>query len=548
MGIDNKSNELYRQWFSIADADCDGRLTGGDAVAFFVRSGLDRGTLAKVWSLADNRRQGFLDVNGFIKAMEFISLAQNGMEVTQEEHARSESFSIPSMQGLSAEGSDNPFASQGGGAPQLTSQSINQQMGRQPVRQPNNDLQPKSPKASMFSSKKAPLSTSQCTSITDALQKVYFTKVKPLEESYKFGSFFSECLNASDFNAKPQILLLGQYSTGKTTFIKHLLGREYPGCHIGPEPTTDRFVVVMGGEERVTPGQTVAVQPDKPYQGLQHFGTGFLGRFQASSCPCKLLEEISIIDTPGILSGEKQRVERQYDFIEVTRWFASRCDLILLLFDPYKLDISDEFKAAINSLKGHDDKVRVVLNKADQVDAQQLMRVYGALMWSLGKVFKSPEVCKVYIGSFNAGKAIREDVNPLGKLLFAKEQEDLLEDLYEIPQRSTDRKVNEFVKRVRAARIHCLLVGHLKKQMPTFGKEKKQEKMLQNIEDEFRKVQKEFHLPAGDFPNPARFVDIMRSFDISKFPKFEKKHQRILDEVLHTDIPNLIKQFENPGF
>lgn len=52
----------------------------------------------------------------------------------------------------------------------------------------------------------------------------------------------------------------------------------------------------------------------------------------------------------------------------------------------------------INCLRGHDDKVRVILNKADQVDQQQLMRVYGALMWSLGKVFKSPEVCKVRRG------------------------------------------------------------------------------------------------------------------------------------------------------
>lgn len=81
------------------------------------------------------------------------------------------------------------------------------------------------------------------------------------------------------------------------------------------------------------------------------------------------------MDTPGVLSGEKQRTQRSYDFTGVISWFAAKCDLILLLFDPHKLDISDEFKRVIASLRGHDDKIRVVLNKADQVDTQQVRRL-----------------------------------------------------------------------------------------------------------------------------------------------------------------------------
>ena len=46
----------------------------------------------------------------------------------------------------------------------------------------------------------------------------------------------------------------------------------------------------------------------------------------------------------------------------------------------------------------------------------------------------------MYLGSFN-DKPIRTDLNPHGRELFEKEQENLLQDLYEIPQRSCDRKV-----------------------------------------------------------------------------------------------------------
>jgi hypothetical protein len=74
--------------------------------------------------------------------------------------------------------------------------------------------------------------------------------------------------------------------------------------------------------------------------------------------------------------------------------------MIIVMFDAHKLDISDELKSVLDVLKPHQEKIRVLLNKADAIDTQALLRVYGALMWSLGKVVQTPEVCRVYLGSF----------------------------------------------------------------------------------------------------------------------------------------------------
>ena len=525
---------------------------GQQEVSFFQRSGLPRDALAKVWSLGDSSRRGYLDVEAFARSMKYLSLAQAGKEMTpqvfESEEARG-GIPRPAMKGLDDElaATTNPFgAPEGAGgdggaggagvgaSPGLTRTGFNMESLDDASRRRRK--------------KEKALGYQECTSIIDGLKKIYFTKIKPLEEAFSFASFFSPCMTEGDFDAKPSVLLLGQYSTGKTTFVKHLLGRDYPGTNIGPEPTTDRFVVVFHGpDERRIPGNTLTCQTDRPYQGLTMFGGGFLGRFEGAQCnECKLLEEVSFVDTPGVLSGEKQRLERSYNFIGVCEWFAYRCDLILLLFDPYKLDISDEFKNVINTLKGHDDKVRVVLNKSDQVESQQLMRVYGALMWSLGKVFRSPEVVRVYIGSFN-DKPIDTSKNNLWDL-FEKEQEDLLNDLYLLPERSCDRKVNEFVKRVRAAKIHCLIVSHLRQSfgMMTMNKKDVQKKLLRNLEGEFAKIQRKEQLPPGDFPDPGRYRQILQSFDLWKFPKYEPKQLKVLDTVLSTDIPNLLREFDNP--
>ncbi|XP_052489176.1 EH domain-containing protein 1-like isoform X1 [Gossypium raimondii] len=93
--------------------------------------------------------------------------------------------------------------------------------------------------------KEEQISLSFVTSIIDGLKRLYLQKLKPLEVTYHFNDFVSPLLTNSYFDAKPMVMLLGQYSTGKTTFIKHLLKTSYLGAHIGPESTTNIFVVVM---------------------------------------------------------------------------------------------------------------------------------------------------------------------------------------------------------------------------------------------------------------------------------------------------------------
>lgn len=74
-------------------------------------------------------------------------------------------------------------------------------------------------------------------------------------------------------------------------------------------------------------------------------------------------------------------------------------------------------------------------------------------------------------------------------------------------RRAAVLQVNEFVKRVRAAKIHILIMGYLRRQMPAMmGKQKTQEKLLRNLSDHFAHVQREYHLPVG---MPAGFSLIM---------------------------------------
>mmetsp|Transcript_11514 Transcript_11514/g.23603 ORF Transcript_11514/g.23603 Transcript_11514/m.23603 type:complete len:516 (-) Transcript_11514:73-1620(-) len=374
--------------------------------------------------------------------------------------------------------------------------------------------------------------------VIEGLKLLYHEKLHPIEDKYSFGSFHYQPISDAEIEAKPQVLLVGQYSTGKTTFISHLLKAPYPNAHIGPEPTTDKFIaVVHGKEKKVIKGNSLTVVPELPFGGLSNFGAAFLNKFEASVCPAELLESVTIIDSPGVLSGEKQRIARSYDFATVVRWFAERSDLILLLFDAHKLDISDEFREVIHELKNVDDKVRCVLNKADQIKKEQFVRVYGSLLWSMGKIFRTPEVSRVYCGSYWDQPLVHDDY----KQMFEKDEELLVEELKNLPSSAAARKINEMVKRIRLVKVHVCILSHLKSQMPyIFGKEAKQKALLEDLDEVFEEVKSMYNLADGDMPPIDVFRSNLMSHNFRSFPSLDRNVLRKLDDLINNDIPTLM--------
>ena len=416
----------------------------------------------------------------------------------------------------------------------------------------------------------APAASENSKRLISKLKDLYKYKILPIEKKNYLHHFClptSGPIQEAEFDARPIVLLLGPYSTGKTTLIRHLLGGDFPGVHIGPEPTTDKFMAIVHGDEggvsydedeedkdyfgsnnehskaiqgKIVKGNTLTVTPELPFASLSQFGSAFLNHFNGSVCSSPLLRNITLVDTPGVLSGEKQRVSRDYDFAAAAKWFADRSDLILLLTDAHKLDFSDEFKEVVETIRPHnDDKIRCILNKADGVGRNQLVRVYGSLMWSLGKLFHSPEVVRVYTGSFWDKPLEHDDF----KDMFESDEWILMTELMNLPSVSAERKVNAMVQRIRLIKVHVCILGFLRSQMPRwFGKEKIRRRLLDTLNEVFDHVRIQNGLPIGDMPDVTRFRESLESFqDFCVFPHMDANSLHQLDDLITRDIPGIMK-------
>lgn len=140
------------------------------------------------------------------------------------------------------------------------------------------------------------------------------------------------------------LVVVGEFNSGKSALINALLGGAF--LPEGPTPTTDRVYIVQHGE----PGAPEVVQDDIR-----------LLRF-----PAALLQEMSIVDTPGT-----NAVLRRHEAI--ARDFVPRADLVLFVTSSDR-PFTESERAFLESIRQWGKKVVVVINKADLLESPQAAR------------------------------------------------------------------------------------------------------------------------------------------------------------------------------
>ncbi|XP_075755219.1 sarcalumenin isoform X2 [Pelodiscus sinensis] len=354
------------------------------------------------------------------------------------------------------------------------------------------------------------------------LRKIYHSSIKPLEQSYRYNELRQHEITDGEITSKPMVLFLGPWSVGKSTMINYLLGLDDTPYQLytGAEPTTSEFTVIMHGPKLKTiEGIVMAADSARSFSPLEKFGQNFLEKLIGIEVPHKLLERVTFVDTPGIIENRKQQ-ERGYPFNDVCQWFIDRADLIFVVFDPTKLDVGLELEMLFRQLKGRESQIRIILNKADSLVTQELMRVYGALFWSLAPLINVTEPPRVYVSSFWPLEYQPET----HKDLFLKEEISLLEDMNQVIENRLENKIAFIRQHAIRVRIHALLVDRYlqtyKDKMTFFSDG---ELVFKDIVDDpdkfyiFKSILAKTNVSKFDLPNREAYKDFFGINPISSF-------------------------------
>eukprot|EP00303_Exanthemachrysis_gayraliae_P012057 CAMPEP_0206019596 /NCGR_PEP_ID=MMETSP1464-20131121/29392_1 /ASSEMBLY_ACC=CAM_ASM_001124 /TAXON_ID=119497 /ORGANISM="Exanthemachrysis gayraliae, Strain RCC1523" /LENGTH=545 /DNA_ID=CAMNT_0053393499 /DNA_START=1 /DNA_END=1638 /DNA_ORIENTATION=+ len=287
----------------------------------------------------------------------------------------------------------------------------------------------------------------------------------------------------------PYVLLLGNHSSGKSSFINFVLGRTIQQA--GVAPTDDCFTVIApGAADTDRDGPSFVGDPDLGFGPLRNFGPGLLNHVQLKVRSGLAVDGLMLIDSPGMIDSpgsggpapaalpgilgaavgsgapppRSASLDRGYDFLGVVRWLAERADVVLLFFDPDKPGTTGEtLECLTSSLFGVNHKLHIILNKVDRFEQiHDFARAYGSLCWNLAKVIPRkdlPRIYTMYLPGVGPGGA-RKGAAPQSALAAPLQsldgvRDEVVAEVLRAPERRVDNMITRLYEAARMLHMHC---------------------------------------------------------------------------------------------
>ena len=251
---------------------------------------------------------------------------------------------------------------------------------------------------------------------------------------------------------RPMVLILGNYSSGKSTLINEFLGVDIQA--VGQAPTDDSFTIITFDENaseedpikttEVRDGKFLLNDPEYPFEILKKHGHRFASHFRLKKVNSPFLRNLALIDTPGMLDSITER-DRGYNYQDVIGDLAQLADLVLVLFDPHKAGTVREAHTSLRetiSTRTFEDRVLFVLNRIDEcASLADLLQVYGTLCWNLSQITGRKDIPTINLTySLRAATAVQTRNPEATSFLYhlQNQRKMLKEAVLEAPQKRLD--------------------------------------------------------------------------------------------------------------
>lgn len=249
---------------------------------------------------------------------------------------------------------------------------------------------------------------------------------------------------------KPMVLLIGNYSSGKSTLVNELAGVDIQ--RTGQAPTDDAFTIITSDSEEAKaqeiPGSTLVNDETLPFTQLKEHGEQFISHFRMKKVVNPNLTNMAIIDSPGMLDSVTEK-DRGYDYMAVISQLAKLADLVVLMFDPLKAGTIKETYTAIRDTlpeSAGEDRIVFAMSRIDECDSMpDLVRSYGTLCWNLSQMTGRKDIPHIHLTYAPGSNKSSMDLSP-----WTDERDELKNKILNAPKfrvyhilQSLDRQVNE---------------------------------------------------------------------------------------------------------